>query len=148
MFLQSCKTVHELDYAPKKPGKYPDFSERIKLLGTMTKYRSCFDVNYYNIDVKIDPTNHTVGGTVKIVSTAVTDFDTLQIDLYPNMNLISVTSDVGDVKYMRKEGAIFITIPHTVTAGKKFELLVTYDGTPIIAKKPPWDGGFDWTKDD
>ena len=148
MFLQSCKAPHELDATPKKPGKYPDFSERIKLLGTMTKYRSCFDVNYYNIDVKIDPANKTVGGTVKMVSTAVSDFDTLQIDLYPNMNLKTVISDLGEVKFMRKEGAIFITMPHTVTVGKKFELTVTYDGSPIIAKKPPWDGGMDWSKDD
>ncbi|HAP01769.1 MAG TPA: peptidase M1, partial [Bacteroidetes bacterium] len=128
-------------------GKYPVWTERIKLLGAMTKYRSCFDVHYYNLDVQIDPAKKFVGGTVLIAASAVNDFDTLQIDLYPNMNLKSVSCDLGNVKYFRKEGAIFISMPRRMKTGESFSLTVSYDGSPIVARKPPWDGGFVWKKD-
>jgi aminopeptidase N len=43
--------------------------------------------------------------------------------------------------------AVFISFPDTIRKGSVHSLKISYSGNPQIAKKPPWDGGFSWSKD-
>lgn len=147
--LASCSLlgIHFKVHNPKKAGKMPDFSEETILLGELTPYRSCFDVQYYDLALDIDPDKKALSGTVEIHAKAMTDFDTLQIDLDPNFEITNLT-ELGTVQktpYTRNERAIFVYIPHK--KDDLFILQIQYHGIPIVAKKPPWKGGFVWKKD-
>ncbi|MBI4944996.1 MAG: M1 family metallopeptidase [Bacteroidetes bacterium] len=147
--LSSCSLLglHVKVQNPKHANKYPKFSESTKLLGNEnTKYRNCFDVTYYNLFVMVNEENKSLKGAVEIYATTLSDFDTLQIDLYENMKIISIISEEGkELSYTRKHGAIFVAIKEKANA--KFSLAVDYEGSPLVAAKPPWKGGFVWSKD-
>ena len=79
--------VHFKPHNPTNPGKFPKFDEETILLGELTKYKSCFDVYYYDLFVDIDPFNKFLNGSVEIHAIAKENFDTLQIDLHQNFEI-------------------------------------------------------------
>lgn len=148
--LSSCGLlgVHFNVHNPKKAGKYPEDTKKNDLLAKTSRYRTCFDVYHNKITVGIeDPKTKHLRGIVTVSAKAVTNFDTLQLDLYKNMKVTKLDSEGKDLQYWREEGAIFIKMPQTVKAGTNFSIEVAYEGNPVSAKRPPWDGGFVWKKD-
>lgn len=157
--LSSCSLLglHTHVINPKQAGKYPKFSEAIKLLGNSnTKYRNCFDVTFYELNVTVDEKKKYLKGSVIINATALAEFDTLQIDLFENMKVHSIgiatlnsiqekDTRFANASFIRKHGAIFI--PFIQSAGEIFKIKIEYEGKPVIAKKPPWKGGFVWKTD-
>jgi aminopeptidase N len=118
------------------------------LRGMLTPLRTCYDVRYYNLDLKIDPSTESISGSTTIRFTATTDFDRMQVDLFPNMRVDRIEiDDTGEVAYTREFGAIFVTLPHLIRAQSNHDLKISYSGQPQQAKRPPWEGGFTWTKD-
>ncbi len=146
--ILSCnKGFHKTVYNPKKPGQYPKDTRAIQLLGAPSNYRTCFDVSHYDLHVTIDPAHKSISGHVVISSTATTNFDTLQIDLYENLHIDRIESNHQQLFYKREKGAVFIAMPRRITKDQKFDLTVYYEGKPVVAKRPPWNGGFVWKKD-
>lgn len=144
--LNSCGLlgIHMKVNNPKSPGKIPKFSEETILHGELTKYRSCFDVHYYDLNIKFHPEEKNIEGKVEIHAIAQFDFDTLQLDLHSDLKITSLTEN-DNLQFSRKERAIFI--PLKKKKGDQFVIKVSYEGSPIIAKKPPWVGGLVWKKD-
>ena len=148
--LSSCFMVgiHKNVQNPKRAGKYPKFSESTKLLGTEnTKYRNCFDATFYELNVTIDEKKKYLKGKVKMYADATADFDTLQIDLYKNLKLNEILFQGQKLNYHRKEGAVFVCMPQKISKEEKIILEISYEGSPLVSKKPPWLGGFVWKKD-
>src|SRR5579862_6025784 len=123
------------------------FTRSDSLRGGLRPERTCYDVTYYELNIKIDTAEHSIVGTNKIVFKTVSDFTTLQIDLFDNMKINSIVSGGKECTYRREFNAVFVDMPAKQRAGNMGELVVNYSGKPIIAKKPPWDGGFTWTTD-
>lgn len=149
LFLSSCGLlgIHFKVQNPKKAGTYPKETKQNKLLAETTKYRTCFDVLHNDINIEVVPAKKFISGKVKITSKATNNFDTLQIDLYKNMILKSVEFENQVLIYKREEGAVFVKMPRQIKTEEVFTLTITYEGNPISAKRPPWDGGFVWKKD-
>jgi len=149
VLLESCGIfgIHFKVHNPSKPGKTPQFSEETILLGEMTRYRSCYDVHYYDLSLNIDPSQKSLNGTVAMHAITVENCDTIQIDLHRNFEITRlIDKESGaDLKYQRKERAVFIHYPKR--KGETFVLQIEYRGKPPVAKKPPWKGGFVWKKD-
>jgi aminopeptidase N len=132
---------------PRKAGKYPKVTQKDKLRGELTKYRSCYDVKHYALNITVDNEKKYIKGYVNIHAEATAVFDTLQVDLYPGMKINSIEYKGQKLVYKRKEGAVFIGMPAAVSKGEKIMLRVDYEGMPRIAPKPPWNGGFVWKED-
>jgi len=149
IILSSCGAlgVHFNVHNPKKAGTYPKETKQNKLLAETTRYRTCFDVFHNDINIEIVPKQKFISGKVIISAKALSNFDTLQIDLYKNMIVKNIESAGQKLNYTREEGALFIKMPATIKAGETFSIAVSYEGKPIAAKRPPWDGGFVWKKD-
>ena len=149
ILISSCAVVgiHTKVYNPKKAGEYPKETKQISLLAKNTKYRSCFDVYHNELNVEVVPSKKFISGKVIISAKAVNDFDTLQIDLYKNMKIKTLEFENQALTYTREEGAVFVKMTRKIKAEEKFSISITYEGIPIAAKRPPWDGGFVWKKD-
>lgn len=117
------------------------------LRGSLRPERTCYDVTYYDLQVKIDTTKRSVTGTNRIVYNAVESFTILQLDLFENMKVIAITAGGKELRYRREYNAIFVEMPEPVKAGTTGELVVNYYGVPTVAKRAPWDGGFSWSYD-
>lgn len=149
LVISSCGMlgIHFNVHNPKKAGVYPKETKQITLLGRNSKYRSCFDVYHNELNVEVVPSKKFISGNVTIKAKAMNDFDTLQIDLYKNMEIKNIKSKNQSLTYTREEGAVFVKMPGKIISNELFEITITYEGNPISAKRPPWDGGFVWKKD-
>ncbi|MFW0716455.1 M1 family metallopeptidase [Pedobacter sp. N23S346] len=117
------------------------------LRGTLTPLRTCYDINYYHLDVKIDLEQKFVAGSNEFAFTATQDFTKLQFDLFDNLKIEKVVYQGKNLSFKREYNAVFITFPKTIKKGSKDKFTVYYSGNPVVAKNAPWDGGFIFKKD-
>ena len=124
------------------------FTHADTLRGTNGPARSCYDVWFYNLDVKIDPSDQTIKGSNTITFSVDSPFTVMQVDLFENMAIEAITLDNGaSLSFSRDSNATFIRMPTALQKGSDHQISINYSGKPVIAKNPPWDGGFTWTKD-
>ncbi|HWD86533.1 MAG TPA: M1 family metallopeptidase [Mucilaginibacter sp.] len=123
------------------------FTRADSLRGYMSPLRTCYDINYYHLDVKFDIDNKFISGNVLFKVTATTDFTKLQFDLFSNLKVEKVVYKGQELPFTREFNAVFTTFPQTIEKGSKQEFTVYYSGNPTIAKRAPWDGGIVFTKD-
>ncbi|MFA6277660.1 MAG: M1 family metallopeptidase [Pedobacter sp.] len=123
------------------------FTRADTLRGMLTPLRTCYDINYYHLDVKINLDDKSVSGSNEFAFTATQDFTKLQFDLFANLKIEKVIYKGTELPYTREFNAVFITFPKTIKKGSKDSFTVWYNGNPPIARNPPWDGGFIFKKD-
>lgn len=129
-------------------GKNQVNSRADSLRGTLTPLRTCYDINYYHLDVKIDIDQKSVSGSNEFAFTATQDFTKLQFDLFDNLKVDKVVYKGASLPFTREYNAVFVTFPKAVKKGSKDRFIVFYSGNPTVAKTPPWDGGFIFKKDE
>jgi len=123
------------------------FTRADSLRGYLTPLRTCYDINYYHLDVKFDIANKFISGSNLFKFTAVQDFTKLQFDLFANLKVEKVVYNGQVLPYKREINAVFVTFPKTIRKGSKEQFTVYYSGHPTIAKRAPWDGGIVYAKD-
>jgi len=123
------------------------FNRADTLRGMLTPLRTCYDINYYHLDVKFDIDNKFISGNVLFKYTATQDFTKLQFDLFANMKIEKVVYKGQAVPYTREFNAVFVTFPQTIKKDTKDEFTVYYSGNPTVAKRAPWDGGVEYNVD-
>ncbi len=123
------------------------FTKADSLRGELTPYRTCYDIQYYHLDVTVDIENKHIAGTNLFRFAAVNDFDTLQFDLFENLSVDKVVYKGKELDFDREYNAVFVAFPNTIPKGKLDSFVVHYSGNPIQATRAPWDGGFDWKQD-
>jgi aminopeptidase N len=75
------------------------------------------------------------------------DFEKIQLDLFANMVIDSVVYNGRSLSIERMEDAFFVQFPQIIKEGENISVIVYYHGIPVVAKNPPWDGGFVWARD-
>lgn len=124
------------------------FTHADSLRGMMSPERTCYDITYYHLDIKVDTASRSVSGSNRIVFRAVSDFDRMQVDLFENMKIDRIEGDDGKtLPYTRDGNAFFISFPQKLAKGTIRAVTIRYSGAPQVAANPPWSGGFTWTKD-
>ena len=148
-FLFLFSMLLALPVLSQEPSHYDwgKFTRADTLRGMLTPLRTCYDVTYYHPDIRINPADSTIKGSNTIRFKAVTAFQKMQVDLFPNMNVDKILFENGKkCSYTREFGAVFITLPEKLESGVH-QIVFYYSGKPQVAKNPPWDGGFTWTHD-
>lgn len=117
------------------------------LRGSLSPLRSCYDINYYHLDVKVNIDQRAISGSNQFKFTATEDFTKLQFDLFANLNVDKVVYKGKNLPYTRDVNAVFVTFPQKIAKGSKDEFTVYYSGKPTVAVNAPWDGGLVFKKD-
>lgn len=123
------------------------FTQKDTLRGALRPERTCFDVHYYDLTVDVNIGAKSIKGSNAIYFIAVEDFTILQIDLFQNLNITSITWNGKILDFKRQYDAVFVQFPSTIKKGAKEIITVAYEGFPQIAKNAPWDGGFSFDTD-
>ncbi len=123
------------------------FNRADSLRGQLTPLRTCYDINYYHLDVRMDIANKSVSGSNEFRFTATQDFNKLQFDLFENLKVEKVVYKEKELPFKREFNAVFVDFPETMKTGSRERFTVFYSGKPTIAKNAPWDGGFIYKKD-
>ncbi len=124
-----------------------EFTRADSLRGYLTPLRTCYDIQYYHLDVKVDIDNKYISGSNLFRFKATTDFNRLQFDLFANLKVNKVIYKGKELSFTREHNAVFVEFPTAIRKGTQDEFTVFYEGHPTEAVKAPWDGGFDWKKD-
>ncbi|TFG78563.1 MAG: M1 family peptidase [Flavobacteriales bacterium] len=124
-----------------------EFTQQDSLRGSITPERSWWDLNYYHLDIKVDPEQKFISGSNTVRYKVLEEKQLLQIDLQPPLKIDKVTQDGKALSVMDNGNAHFVTLNKPQKKGEFNEVVVTYSGHPKVAKNAPWDGGFSWSKD-
>lgn len=123
------------------------YNKADSLRGELTPLRTCYDIQYYHLDVKVDIDKKFISGSNLFKFQAVERFNKLQFDLFDNLSVDKVEYQGKSLPFSREYNAVFVDFPDYIEKGKLDSFTVHYSGNPIQATRAPWDGGFDWKKD-
>lgn len=125
-----------------------EFTYSDSLRGNLSEFRSCYDVYYYDLDVTVDDQQQKIINSYNNIHIkALSNFQTIQIDLFENLKIHSIQFEHKKLEFQRIHNAVFINFPRIINENEKISFKVLYSGNPIVAVNPPWDGGFSWEKD-
>lgn len=124
------------------------FTKADTLRGSLNENRTWWDVLKYGIFVRPDFTNQSIAGAVHITFKVVKPGKRMQIDLQQPMEIKSAIFKHQEVKFSRYGNVYYIDLPETLRRGNTEMLTLSYGGNPVIAKRPPWDGGWIFQKDE
>lgn len=122
------------------------FTKQDTLRGALRPERTCYDVYFYDLDIKVNIDKKFISGSNKIEYWVKEDFTTLQIDLFEDLFIKEILQNDIELKFKRVGNAVFVEMP-LQKKGTKNSIVIIYDGTPHEATHAPWDGGFVWKKD-
>lgn len=123
------------------------FARADSLRGGNGPGRAWWDVAFYDLHVRVDPADSTISGRNGIGYRVLGAGSELQIDLMAPLVLDSVVQD-GRVLALRRDGdAYFASVASPQAAGEHRVATAYYHGRPVVAVRPPWDGGFIWARD-
>ncbi|MBI1769294.1 MAG: M1 family metallopeptidase [Bacteroidetes bacterium] len=124
------------------------FTKEDTLRGSITPERSWWDLTYYHLDVNVKPEDKFISGKVAVHYKVISPRQEMQIDLQPPLTIDKVTQDDESLGFTKKgANAYLITLKKVQKIGSKESISIEYSGNPIVAKNPPWQGGFQWTND-
>ena len=123
------------------------FTEQDSLRGSITPERAWWDLNYYHLDITVDPDRKYISGSNTIRYSVLEPKNRLQIDLQPPLKIDKIIQAGKELAWESRGNAHFVLLEDSQPANSSQELIVYYSGKPVEARMPPWDGGFSWRKD-
>ena len=125
-----------------------EFSAQDSLRGANSSLRQAFDVGYYELDIVVDPSEKSIEGFVTMTFTANKSVESLQLDLFENMQIVAIKNKAGKALDFQREGNTFFVAIEKMEEGAIGSIMIQYKGNPVVAENAPWDGGFVWSNDD
>ena len=123
------------------------FSRQDTLRGSITAERAWWDLTYYHLSVAVEISDRRISGSNLIQYKVLDSHQTMQIDLQKPLVISRITQNSKALNFRRVGSAFFIELEEEQIPGDINEITVYYSGKPVVAARPPWDGGFTWTED-
>jgi aminopeptidase N len=123
------------------------FSHADTLRGADGPGRAWWDVTYYDLNVRVSPSDSSLSGWNAITYRVLARGTEMQIDLQPPMVLDRVEFQGADLELRRDGNAYFATLPQAPEVGSTQSVTAYFHGKPTVAVRPPWDGGYQWVAD-
>jgi|SRR5690625_4364580 len=117
------------------------------LKGGLRPERTDFDILKYNLEVEVFPEEKFISGKNEISFKTLKKTNRMQLDLFENMKVDSILYKDKKLVYQREFDAVFIDFPQVLSENTSTSIDFYFSGKPTLAKNPPWDGGFIFTKD-
>ncbi len=154
LFIISLSIIRSAAQPLKQAQK---FTHADTLRGTYGATRDWWNVLKYDLHIKFNVGDSTISGYNKIHFKILKKGNVMQIDLQEPMVLDSIKytfsgkwmNEIFKVNFSKDGNAYFFSLPNKKQGGRPESpstLTVYYHGKPIIARRPPWDGGLIWKK--
>jgi aminopeptidase N len=114
--------------------------------GKLKPEQAIMDVRHYTIALNVDFSQRSIEGYTTIDVIMAKPTSVLLFDLLDSLNVHSVLVNGQKQTFDYKNNLITIHLDKKLPAGKA-SVKVLYGGKPHVARRPPWDDGFIWTKD-
>ena len=124
-----------------------EYTRQDTIRGSITKERSWWDLKYYKLEVTVNPKTKSIHGKNTIHYEVLEANTRMQIDLQIPMQLTKATQRGKFLKIDHDGNAHYIHLESPQVKSSVDSITVHFEGRPKTAVRPPWDGGFTWTKD-
>lgn len=114
--------------------------------GKLLPLQAIMDIRHYTIALDIDIKQQMIKGAVEVSLNLSKKTDTLLLNLVHLYKVTKISVNKKPVSFDQHDDKIFITSSGGFETGNQ-KVHIEYNGIPPVAVKPPWDGGFTWTKD-
>ncbi len=114
--------------------------------GKLHPLQAIMDIRHYTIALDIDIANQSFKGSTEVNLNLSEKTNTILLDLIHFYTITQIKVNNKVVAFDQKDDKIFINSAAGFEIGNQ-KVLVEYNGIPPVAIKPPWDGGFTWSKD-
>jgi len=98
-----------------------------------TENQTAFDVGYYKLQLKMDPSTEMITGSVTIRAKALVDnFQNVELNFHQAMHVGLITShEQGPLNFVHEDHILNIQLPQVLSTGEDFELKIEYYGSPV-----------------
>lgn len=138
-----------LGFKVKSQNKYDINNRDILYLtsgGKLNPLQAIMDIRHYTIDLDVDIAKQSIAGFTEVNLNLSQKTDTILFDLIHLYKVTSVKVNGKSSLFTQQSDKILITSPVGFENGNH-TVKIEYNGMPPVAIRPPWDGGFTWTKD-
>lgn len=150
VLLFSCKYRPFVKYYfPQKKTEFPRFNKTAHLQGENNENRNNYDVEEYDLLIKLFPEEKRFEGVAKIIFTAQTTNPTLQLDAFRRLSILNITADHELADWKTKKDMLFVSFSSPLVVGETYSIEIDYHGKlpeimegPIMWKKDR--AGNDW----
>lgn len=114
--------------------------------GALKPEQAIMDIRHYTLALDINIDSQTISGSTEITMLLKESSPVILLNLVDLMKVEKVTVNGKRQSFIHKDHLLRIESSIPFTVGKTV-VKVVYGGRPGVAARPPWDGGFTWTKD-
>lgn len=123
------------------------FTRQDTLRGTITPERAWWDVVCYRIGINTDYNNRSIEGKCTIQFRVLKPGKRMQIDLQQPMKISRAYTNGKPLSFTREGNVYYINFPQLLVQDSLQSITLVFMGSPKIAIRPPWEGGWIFTKD-
>jgi aminopeptidase N len=114
--------------------------------GKLNSLQANMDIRHYTISLDVDVSKESIRGFTEVDVLLANAADTLLLDLINFYQVSSILVNGKEHQFTHTDNKLYIVSEKGFQKGKAI-IRVNYGGVPPVAVKPPWSGGFTWTKD-
>ncbi|MEO0001725.1 MAG: hypothetical protein RL766_1771, partial [Bacteroidota bacterium] len=114
--------------------------------GKLHPLQANMDIRHYTISLDIDISKKEIKGYTDVDVLLENATDTILLDLINFFKVSSIVVNGKAQNFAHTDNKLYIYSAAGFQKGK-VTVRVNYSGEPPVAVKPPWTGGFTWTKD-
>jgi aminopeptidase N len=144
-FQSVCAQSAAVHPRPQQTVAPPTHADSLR--GSITPERAWWDATFYDLHVRVSPADSSISGYTGITYAVLAPAREMQIDLQEPLVVDSITQNHRVLNARRDGNAFFASLLESQRVGEHKTIVVYYHGRPRVALRPPWDGGFTWTRD-
>ncbi len=114
--------------------------------GKLLPLQAIMDIRHYTIALDIDLQKQSINGSCEVSLNLSKKTDTILLNLLHLYTVTNITVNKKPVSFNQHDDKLFITSSTGYGIGNH-KVTISYNGIPPVAIRPPWKGGFTWTKD-
>jgi len=114
--------------------------------GELKREQAAYDVQSYDVAITVDPAQKTFAGTTIMVAKTTSPTISIVVDLDNAFTISRVSDGPQSLRFERLPNALRVYFPVSKQPGDAIRTEISYAGTPIVARRAPWDGGTVWAK--
>lgn len=135
--------------AAPEAGKPEITAQTARSGGAVTPDQAKLTLDTVDLAIEVFPAREQISGVTTLNFIAKGPIDRIPIDLDKNLPASAISIDgrpLAPGAWTNPDGRLIITPPRRIPAGARFAVRIAYAGTPRVAVRAPWDGGFVWSK--
>ena len=122
-------------------------AQNLKSGGKLKPEQAIMDIRHYTLVLDVDPEKKTINGYTEIDLNLLQSTGSLLFDLWHGLTIKQVWVNGKATGFTHSADDLVKILLQQEIAPGKVKVKIAYGGTPAIAERAPWIGGFQWEKD-